>query len=257
MHDQPTRRGRNPPVPRSPDAHRSRHTRPRRDTRTGQRIAPRHQARCQLQRGRPLGRDARRRAARPHPLARRPRTRSLMSTLAIRISDLAHGPEVWLLDARGAGLDEPGLRNSARAVTDAAAARHTARCYRYPYALVSWHTGRVGIDIERIEPCDPAFAASISTPAETVEWASLTDPYAYFSSIWSSKEALAKALGNPLSYDPRRLEAPMRWPAGQAGPWRAAQLPVRGDHVAWICWRSADQPADSPAMRGRACCCPV
>ena len=158
---------------------------------------------------------------------------------AIRIAAVAHGPDVWLLNARCAGLDEAKLREAARAVTDAARARHATRSYRYPYALVSWHSDRVGADIERIEPCDPAFAASISTPTETVDWASLAGPCAYFSSMWSSKEALAKALGNALDYDPRRLASPMRWPGGQAGPWRAAQLPVTDGHVAWICWRSA------------------
>jgi hypothetical protein len=55
-----------------------------------------------------------------------------MSAAAIRIAGLAGAPEVRVIDARSAGLDEHGLR--------------------YPYALVSWHRGRVGIDIERVEP---------------------------------------------------------------------------------------------------------
>jgi phosphopantetheinyl transferase len=65
------------------------------------------------------------------------------------------------------------------------------------------------------------------------------DPDAYVSSLWSSKEALAKALGDPLHYDPRRLESPMSWPGGRAGPWRAARLATPDGHTAWLCWRPA------------------
>jgi len=149
------------------------------------------------------------------------------------------GPEVRLLDARSAGLDEAGLRAAARALADAAGELHASRSYRYPYALVSWHAHPVGIDIERVEPCDPSFAASICTPAETVEWWSVSNPHEYFIALWSSKEALAKALGNALDYDPRRLQAPMLWPEGRAGVWRAADLHATDDHVAWVCWRSS------------------
>jgi phosphopantetheinyl transferase len=149
---------------------------------------------------------------------------------------------VRLLDARSAGLDESGLRDWARTVTDQAGASHVTRSYRYPFALVSWHSGPVGIDIERVDRCDAAFATSICTPAETPDWAALRDPDAHFSSMWASKEALAKALGDALSYDPRRLEAPMFWPDGRAGCWCAAKLQVNADHVAWLCWRTiADQ----------------
>lgn len=160
---------------------------------------------------------------------------------ALRIAVPPDGPEVRLLDARSAGLDEPELRAAARAVADATGELHTSRSYRYPYALVSWHTDPVGVDIERVEPCDPAFAASICTPAETVEWWSLRNPHEYFTALWSSKEALAKALGNALDYDPRRLQAPMQWPDRRAGNWRAADLHVTDDHVAWVCWRSTRQ----------------
>ena len=156
----------------------------------------------------------------------------------VRIAIPPGGPEVRLLDARSAGLDEPRLRAAARALTDATGELHASRSYRYPYALVSWHAHPVGIDIERVESCDPAFAASICTPAETVQWWSLSNPHEYFTALWSSKEALAKALGNALDYDPRRLQAPMLWPEGRAGVWRAADLHVTDAHVAWVCWRS-------------------
>lgn len=150
----------------------------------------------------------------------------------------AGGPQVRLLDARGADLDEAGLREWARVLGGAQGAPHVTRSYRYPYALVAWHGAPVGVDVERIVPFDATFAASICTPAERrLDWASLPDRDARLASLWSGKEALAKALGDALAYDPRRLGAPLLWPGGRAGPWRAAQLAVPSGHVAWVCWR--------------------
>ncbi|MGO9792469.1 MAG: 4'-phosphopantetheinyl transferase superfamily protein [Solirubrobacteraceae bacterium] len=137
-----------------------------------------------------------------------------------------------VFDARAAGLDERELRQRAQ-YPEAASAPYAARSYRYPYALVAWHDGPVGVDIERIEACDPAFAQSICTPDETVQWETLEDAHAYFSSMWSSKEAL----GDAVSYDPRRLQAPLLWPTGRAGAWHALQLPIAERHIAWLCWR--------------------
>ncbi|HWE10427.1 MAG TPA: hypothetical protein VG325_13820 [Solirubrobacteraceae bacterium] len=57
--------------------------------------------------------------------------------------------------------------------------------------------------------------------------------------MWSSKEALAKALGDALRYDPRRLEAPVAWVNGACGPWRARPVPAPPGHVARVCWRSS------------------
>jgi len=159
-----------------------------------------------------------------------------------RIATVAAAPEVRLIDGRADRLDERGLRQRARSISGAAGAQYVSRSYRHPYALVAWYAGPVGIDIELVEPCDAAFARSICTPAEIVTWATLADPHTYFSSMWSSKEALAKALGDAVSYDPRRLEAPMLWPAGRAGPWHAMQLTVVEGHVAWLCWRPRSSP---------------
>lgn len=146
-------------------------------------------------------------------------------------------PEVWLLD--GTDADEQFLRASARRLTEEAGARYASRSYRYPYALVAWHSTPVGIDIERVQTCERRFAASICTPAEEVQWTEVPDPHIHFSSLWSSKEALAKALGNPLGYDPRRLSAPLFWPGGRAGRWKAQSLSTVESHVAWMCWRCA------------------
>ncbi len=147
-------------------------------------------------------------------------------------------PEVRLLDARDAELSEAELREWARTLQPAADAPHSSRSYRHPYALVAWHDQPVGVDIERVEPVDAGFGLSICTYSEQQALAELDDRLV--ASLWSGKEALSKALGDPLLYDPRRLDAPLMWPDGRAGPWRAAELSVADGHVAWLCWR-ADQ----------------
>ena len=143
-----------------------------------------------------------------------------------------------MLDARAAGLDAPALRHWARHVAAASGAPYTTRSYRYPYALVAWHSRPVGVDIERVEPCDTPLADLICTPEERVGAAGATDPDGYVTSLWSAKEALAKALGDALAYEPSRLSSPAHWPGGRAGPWRAGQPAAPPGHVAWLCWRS-------------------
>ncbi len=136
-------------------------------------------------------------------------------------------PRVILLDASSlprsaaqAGQDA-ALRMRARSLSGGAGSPHCSRSYRAPLALLAFHDAPVGVDVERVSRCDDAFAESIQTPAER----SVPLPPArdrFLSSLWSSKEALSKALGDPLAYDPRRLEGPGAWPAGRSGPWRAA-----------------------------------
>ena len=101
-----------------------------------------------------------------------------------------------------------------------------SRSYCHPYALVGWHTEPVGVDIERFVACPEKFAQSISTPAEYTP-AGDGRPIASSISLWSSKEALAKALGDAADYDPRRLASPAGWPGGASGPWRTATLRAR------------------------------
>jgi len=150
-------------------------------------------------------------------------------------------PLVRLLDAREQGLDEEGLRRWARVLPEASGAACVSRSYCYPYALVAWHARPVGVDIERIEPVEEFFAASICTPSERAALSCVIDA-AHVTSLWCGKEALAKALGDPVAHDPRRLPAPIGWPNLRAGPWRAAELPTVERHTAWLCWRTGDAP---------------
>jgi phosphopantetheinyl transferase len=162
------------------------------------------------------------------------------------------GPHVELLDARALGVTESQLRDRARA-RSAGTGPFVSRSYRHPYALIASHTGPVGVDIERIESCDPDFARSICTPDEARAIGARPCGDRLVTSMWSGKEALAKALGEPVAYDPRRLQAPTGWPDGRAGAWRAAELAAPAGHVAWLCWRAVpavrdagDAPAPAP-----------
>jgi 4'-phosphopantetheinyl transferase superfamily len=147
------------------------------------------------------------------------------------------GPRVALLSARRPGADEAALKERARAQA-AGSGQHTSRSYRYPFALVAWHGEPVGIDLERNGSCGEVFGASICTPSELRSAPEDGARDAYLTSLWCSKEALAKALGDARRYDPRRLGSPIFWPQGQAGPWRAAVLAAPAGHNAWLCWRS-------------------
>ncbi len=74
---------------------------------------------------------------------------------------------------------------------------------------------------------------------------------AWVAELWCAKEALAKALGDAVDYDPRRLESPIRWPELRSGPWRARPIPaLPAGHVGWLCWR--EQAVRGSAGTGRA-----
>lgn len=144
-------------------------------------------------------------------------------------------PMVALIDASSEGIDEPGLRAQARELGATRGSGPVSRSYCHPYALVGWHTGPIGVDIEGVSACPEQFLQAIATPAEedSGRWTSDDD----LISLWSSKEALSKALGDALDYDPRRLESPAAWPGGACGAWRSAALPAPDGHCAWVCWR--------------------
>ncbi len=161
-------------------------------------------------------------------------------------------PGVVLLDARERQLDGPGLRAWARQAGAATGAAHVSRSYRDPHALLAWHERRVGVDLERLEPLDRDFAESIATPDELRELDPRLDSPAFVASLWCSKEALAKALGDAVAYDPRRLRAPLTWPGAVAGRWRAQPLPGMPDgHVAWLCWEETTTWRKGDRGRGK------
>ncbi len=130
----------------------------------------------------------------------------------------------------------------ARAHWRARGAPFVSRSYAPPLALVAWHTTPVGVDLERVSASDRAFAESICTPTELGLFADSLDDGRFVTSLWASKEALAKALGDPLAYDPRRLQSPLTWSDGRAGSWSASELQVAPEHVAWVVWSLNERP---------------
>jgi phosphopantetheinyl transferase len=154
--------------------------------------------------------------------------------------DTDDAPRVALIDATHEGLDEAALRTRARKLGEAVGAGEVSRSYCHPCGLVGCHTGPIGVDIDRVVACPEKFSRAICTPAEEARGRWITDEDLI--SLWSSKEALSKALGDALDYDPRRLESPAGWPAGVCGSWRAAVLPAPEGYRAWVCWRAPATP---------------
>jgi phosphopantetheinyl transferase len=151
--------------------------------------------------------------------------------------DGERGPIVELLRADEADPDPAALKARARDWAAGDASGVVSRSYCFPFALVGRHTDRIGVDVERIVPCDERFGRSICTPAEEAGAPWRSDDQII--SLWSSKEALAKALGDALRYDPRRLESPAGWTDGASGRWRARPVQVADGYCAWVCWRES------------------
>jgi hypothetical protein len=160
-------------------------------------------------------------------------------------------PTVRVLDARNREWDERRLRAEARALTARTGAPFSSRSYRYPYALATWHNREVGVDLEVVDAANAALSDVICTETERRLLAHAQDGALDRSSLWSGKEALAKALGDALLYDPSRLASPLVWLPERlsapmphpeafvtraAGRWRAAPLVVPDGHVGWLCW---------------------
>lgn len=147
-------------------------------------------------------------------------------------------PKLRLLDANELQADDRELRALARSVSVTSGSEYASRSYSFPYALIAMHDRPVGVDVERIGRCDSQFADLICTRDERVEVARAGEADKLLTSLWSSKEALAKGLGDALRYEPSRLDAPARWPNSQAGAWSCEEVAIDRAHVAWVCWRS-------------------
>ena len=120
-----------------------------------------------------------------------------------------------------------------------------SRSYHPPVALVGIHAGRVGVDVEGVVATEAGFFEGIATPRERT---TLSLPPEgpqrdrFLIELWSAKEAVAKALGDALSYDPRRLDSPFVWQEVGPGLYRAGAayahpLELGEGLVGWVCWR--------------------
>jgi phosphopantetheinyl transferase len=133
------------------------------------------------------------------------------------------------------------LRALPRAHPRAIGAAHVSRAYSAPVAMIAWHSEPIGADIAVVEPPDRWFAESICTPAELRLFDGCLDDEEVVASLWAGKRALAKMLGQPEAYDPRRLESPLTWKDGVAGSFRSCELFPTPDHVAWLVWADSTQ----------------
>jgi 4'-phosphopantetheinyl transferase superfamily len=174
--------------------------------------------------------------------------------VTVRVAPLAlpepDGPLIYLLEAGTTDDVDRELPGAARALSAQSGATCASRSYCAPFAVVAVHRHAVGVDIERVSRWEPRQVASILTPAERA-WPLPADDL-WATSVWASKEALAKALGQPVAYDPRRLGSPLFWPGGRAGRWQACQFPAPAHHVAWLCWEplpAQEREGSSPSSR--------
>ncbi len=150
-------------------------------------------------------------------------------------------------DNSGADIDMGTLRSHTRIISESvgatgsgAGAHCISRSYRHPFALIATHTDVLGVDIERVDPFDKDFAESICTPSEWSSDATRPRGAVELADVWSTKEALAKALGNALDYDPRRLVSLALAPNSRASTWQAARVSVPSGYVGWVIWRRSD-----------------
>ncbi len=169
---------------------------------------------------------------------------SPLSFARVPATDGRSAPLCRAYDARALALDDAGLRDYVRQQTRDTPLSHHSRSYAYPYAmLASWHDA-VGVDIERLQPHDLAFATTICTPRELIEVrlaAHEGDEGVLLSHLWSCKEALAKALGDALRYEPSRLEVIDLLAVGHLGRWIGGSVDVDDRYCAWLCWSDRNE----------------
>ncbi len=132
--------------------------------------------------------------------------------------------------------DPHSLRRRARSL---ATEDVVSRSYADPFAVVASWTREVGVDIvrpvddDRFSLDDPDFRALIMSPEDCSARGSRSTVSAW--DIWSSKEAAAKASGDPLGYVPAQHFSPCLWPEGRLGPWRALRIAGLPDELTgWV-----------------------
>ena len=118
------------------------------------------------------------------------------------------------------GLHGQRLKNLSRTVSRGGSFQ--SRSYTHGFkADIAW-TGKCAIDIELVNEApagwdihNPSFQSSILKPGEYQRLCESPNARANYlpTLIWSSKEALAKALGDARDYEPRHLDSPLLWNA--------------------------------------------
>jgi 4'-phosphopantetheinyl transferase len=117
-------------------------------------------------------------------------------------------------------------------------------------AVVALASGfEVGIDVERLDRRSAAVERTL-TPGESAALASADDRHVELLRVWCRKEALAKALGGGLGWEPLRFDTTA------PGAFWLADVEVRGAHVAALACaggpaavtvRALGEPGELPA----------
>lgn len=128
---------------------------------------------------------------------------------------------------------------------DLGSLRHT-RSYSGAFSIEAVSKSRCGIDIEIPEILENEWnmdskSFDVAILAEGERDKILSSKYASDLNlptvIWSSKEALAKALGDATRYEPNKLESPIVWANLQHGRWQAVHVDFRTpDQKRLIVW---------------------
>ena len=122
------------------------------------------------------------------------------------------------------------LKSNLGPPTDAAAETFVSRSYCADYSIQVSSSRRCGIDMEtksiaqpdwKID--NPLFQAAMLAPGELerIEKSEYWELPNLEQNIWSSKEALAKALGEAKNYQPNKIYSPITWERNPVFGWRA------------------------------------
>jgi 4'-phosphopantetheinyl transferase len=122
--------------------------------------------------------------------------------------------------------------------------------------VVGSHLGRLGIDLEIVEPRSSGFVADFLTPAEQAYVTGHPDPHAAANLVWSAKEAGLKVLQTGLRRDTRSVEIVFREPDADHG-WGELDVHCQEGPVFPGWWRrdglflvtvAAEQPMPAPDL---------
>lgn len=134
-----------------------------------------------------------------------------------------------------------------------------SRSYSSDYAVVVFASHRCGIDIELPTPSDPEWSLEsplyqLAVLAKGEKDLVLATEYRndkdLASVLWSSKEALAKALGNASAYEPTDLYSPITWGIKSPENWKAKHVDyITEDDERIVIWVVVEK-GNIPRRRG-------
>jgi phosphopantetheinyl transferase len=124
---------------------------------------------------------------------------------------------------------------------------HRSRSHSGNFTIEITASVRCGVDLEAARDADeswsiesPMFQKAILAHGEyeqVLQSRHVMHPYLE-TLIWSSKEALSKALGDATNYEPSQFASPLTWPDGKSARWQALHLDLLTEtgemFVVWV-----------------------